>query len=370
MNYDRWRQRCTRLLVVSCYSLVQMIGFCLIASRCFALDPSVYREAFVGKYPSVLGFDLTHESAPVAAILINKGSGGVNATVNLVLPFRIKQPGTNEAILLRSGIFDRWTIMTYSDDTSIQWPQQISFFPVPEIIQDPPPQNSELRGSLYFHNMGQIWRFLYRYPDPSQRNFLPNDFFRVKATPFDAIAVAIPDNARRIEVRGRTAIPEHIDANRYARFYPSAPTLPNEPFLEIQYELPLTVWQTLVAEYVVKFMGGLTPLLGLWLLHQQVRRPRLRVIAIMVTAVIYLCLSGLLIGYALKIGEAGYKMILELALFGITGVVALIVFYIKGESLEAAPVPASALPTAPAAPPSVPTEPPAPPDLPKQPHTH
>jgi len=313
--------------------VAQFFSCCLLASRCLAAEPSAPAYLFASSnYFTVLGFNLKDQHAPVAVILVNRGVGAGNATVNMAVPFKIAQSSQNEEALFRIGAFDQWTLVTYNDDLSEHWPQQVSLFAVPEIMPDPPPPNTDLRGSFYFYNVGQVWRFLYRYPDKSRPTGLPDDFFRLALRPFDAIAIAIPDNAKRLEVREKTAIPEHVFENHYARFYPAAPASASEPFLEIEYELPLNTWQSLVTEYGVEFVLVLAPLLGLALVPAKTRRRRLRTIVIVTASIIELCLLIGLIGFALWIGESGYKVIAKLALFVVSGFVALLVYLIKAES--------------------------------------
>jgi len=250
--------------------LVTLVSGYSFQSRCLAADPSVPQNLLTNStYGTILGFDLRDERAPKATVLIMKPTGALNATVDLALPFKIQEPTPNEEALVRVGTFEHWTLVTYSELPSQRWPQQVSFFPKPDFMPDPPPQNTDLRGSLYLHNMGQVWRFLYRYPDVNHRNTLPSGSSNLTLRQFDAIAVAIPENAKRLEVRGKTAIPEHIAANQFARFYPPAATAPSEPFLEIMYELPLTAKQAIVVEYGVKFLLALSPILGLLLLREE-----------------------------------------------------------------------------------------------------
>ena len=303
-----------------------------------AAEPSTPSYLFsTSRFGAVLGFDLRNEQTPIATVVINRGLGAQASAVDLALPFKVKQASTNEEALFRIGTFNQWTLVTYSDNNSLTWPQQISFFPVTDLTSDSPSQFSELRGSLYLQNQGQIWRFLYRYPDPTRPNILPDDFFRLPIRGFDAIAVALPANATRIEVRGKSAMPEHVDENQFARFYPPSPASPSEPFLDIEYILPPTPWQKLVLKNAAKITAAFSPLLGVLFAYLAKRRPRLRVAFMILTGLIYLCLLVLVVVFASGFGETGNDLIVDFTLLGVSAVVTLITLRYKPEEEEGAP---------------------------------
>jgi len=323
-----------------------IFAYPLLIAQGFAAEPSTPPYLFAtpayANYATVLGFDLRDERGPVVTIVINHSVGGDNASIDLALPIKIKQSSPSEEALFRIGAFERWTLVTYTDERATPWPQQVSFYPVSDIMPDPPPQNTELRGSFYFQIQGQFWRFLYRYPDPNRPDMLPSNFFRIPFRPFDAIAVALPEDAKRVEVRGKSEMPEHLTENRYARFYPPRPVSLGEPFLEIEYLLPTTRWQNQVVKYFGKAIQALVPLLGALLAYVYSQRTRLRITFIGMTVAAYVGLFVWLISFASRMGETGSDAIGEYVLLGASAIVSLITFLFKRAEEGAPKTPQSA----------------------------
>jgi hypothetical protein len=308
-----------------------------------AAEPATPPDLFATtQFGAVLGFDLRNNETPVATVLITRNSGQAGS-VDLALPFKIKQASQNEAALFRVGAFNRWTLITYSNDPAIAWPQQISFSPGFDVMPEPRPQNNALSGSLYFQNEGQVWRFLYRYPDPRLSHISPAGFSTLSVRPFDAIAVAIPDNARLLQVHGN---PQELGENAHAQFYPSARGPQAETFLDIEYLMPPTTGQRLAVKYAGKAGGAFAPLISALL--ARLTRRRWRLLFILTTVAAYFALFVLLVMYVSRAGEIGDEAIAEFALLGISGVVALIVMWLGGVD-ERAPAQRLTTPTAPRA---------------------
>jgi hypothetical protein len=125
-------------------------------------------------------------------------------------------------------------------------------------------------------------------------------------------------------------MPEHIAENRSARFYPPTVASKIEPFLEIQYELPLTEPLKLVLKYGVKFLEALSPLIGV-LLANLARRRRIRLFFIGLTIFSYFCLFLTVFIFARDVGEIGNDAIVDFILLGMSGLVALVSLRFKSE---------------------------------------
>jgi len=61
-------------------------------------------------------------------------------------------------------------------------------------------------------------------------------------------------------------------------------------------------------------------------------------VAIVITVLIYVCALTALAVYAWRLGDVGIKVIMDLLLFALSGVVALMVFFIKGSIPQVAQV--------------------------------
>jgi hypothetical protein len=337
------RQRPGSLIRALGRGVVGLIICAIFNEPGFAAEPSTPPSLFASPdYGTVLGFDLRNERAPVATVVINRSGSGQNTAVDLALPFQVNESSSNEDALFRVGTFNQWTLVTFADDALSHWPQQISFFPITDNMPDPPPQNTALPGSLYFQSEGQVWRFLYRYPDPKRSKVPAREISRLSLRPFEAIAVAIPQNASRLEVRGT----EHFTENEYARFYPPTPTSQTEPFLEIEYLLPPTSRQLFLLKNVAKFIGAFAPLLGIFFAYLARRRPIWRFAFIVLTVIVYIALLALVIKYAPLLGDTGNDSMIDFGLLGVSGIFAIIGSLRKGEE-TGAPTKRLPLPTQP-----------------------
>lgn len=184
---------------------------------------------------TTLAFDLRKDESPIAGI-VSRSTPSRNSTT-IILPFNSESPTYDISMAGSTGHYQNMTVVAFTPPTS--GVGAISFTPQLSPAPTGPYALSDLTGPLYLIRAGLQRSFIYKYPDDKNFICINQDWLRKLATnALDAIAVALPEGARGIEVaNGYTSDPIHINQNQNARFYPASPT-GKSLSLQIKYEIP------------------------------------------------------------------------------------------------------------------------------------
>jgi hypothetical protein len=252
----------------------------------------------------------------------------------LVLPFECERVHVNENLLTTWGSYRSFTIINYVLSTSSGGSEAIGMFPRFGLPPKSPYSLEDLRESLYFLRSGLERRFIYKFFFSTHSPYHRQPALtRLSCDTLDAIAVAIPSRAERMEVRdGKTEIPAHEFDNGTARFYPGRTQDAKAGLLELRYRLPPTSTQKLVSGFLLRILGAiLIPVLQLLLLGPaEIINPRMRKIALWIGALVQLLILLILIWMTVHIwGESSLRNILDLAVIVVGGAFAAIVLLVK-----------------------------------------
>jgi len=105
----------------------------LVASA-VAIDATQAKETFFDGnifptgYAILLGFDLKNDEQPIASLIVNGSASLPTSDINVMLPFKISEEGTNEKALFRVGRYSNRTVITFWNDPNVGV-QGISFLP-------------------------------------------------------------------------------------------------------------------------------------------------------------------------------------------------------------------------------------------------
>src|SRR5208337_2889904 len=136
----------------------------------------------------------------------------------------------------------------------------------------------------------------------------PDELSSLPQVPLSWVAVAIPSDAKRREVGGKTAVPEHVAENGQARFYPADSNAdPKLDHLELRYDSEPSEKMKLFSKYASKLVVVMLPsliALTLIVLPEDQGTRRARTWAIWIGGVTVAILSMGILVYAWHRGES------------------------------------------------------------------
>ncbi len=261
------------------------------------------QDFYSSKFALVLAFDLRDDDHLVAGLCINQALHKPGSVNHIALPFASDLVELDARVAATAGQYREATLLSYVVPEGQSGPIVLAFLPVFRSL----PQGSfaidELPRGVYFARAGLERTFLYKYGSVEEATAsMLESFSGINSKMPDAIALALPTEARGLEIRdGRTELPAHLHQTAIARYYPSVSTEASLKGLQVRYEVPPSLGQKRLAEVALKLVAALiTPLIGLVLLPKKdTTHPRARRIGIIamvaVQAGVLLVLVALLI---------------------------------------------------------------------------
>lgn len=257
----------------------------------------------------------------------------------VVLPFASSAAQGNRRLLSTWSSYNNMTVLTYVSNQSSEL-RGVGISPVLGSASETGRPIESRKELVYLDRSGLERTFIYRYPRtldpgaPPELQYLPVDVI-------EAIAVAIPSDAKGVEIRdGQTAIPKSEFSNGVARFYPANVKAAGADYLEIRYSLEASKPAKVISELILKLLAVLlVPCVELFLLGPADNfKPRTRKIVMIIGVVIQLAILGVLIWIAASVrGELGEKTLSELPIIVVGAIVAGLVFYIKRKPADSNP---------------------------------
>lgn len=241
---------------------------------------------------------------------------------HLVLNFPLEKPVQAKELALLGGSFGTESIVYFSSGQGTTGHLAVALEPGTELIQESQ-FNAELSrfpGSLYYGASGLRRRFVYRLPIDSAATKLPvPSSYRERLR---LVGVNLPLSADVLEpqpgtVRTMTPFRDTLLAHSRLRVYPVRNDSQVAPAINVIYQVPASVGQTLIIEYLVKVFGlVVVPLLQVAAIARTKRsRPSARRWIIGIGLVIELAIVGALLWYSFRYDQAdGLKRIVDVVL--------------------------------------------------------
>jgi hypothetical protein len=307
------------------------------------------------RYNLVLCFDLRDDDKPSAGLAVRGNATQVTeqalslasqATQQptpqqppviqhlVVLPFGTSGVQGNRRLLTTWASYNEFTMVTYTSSPQNLDIRGIGLSPIFGSQSDSTQPIVHRKENVYLDRSGLERTFYYRYPSASQSDSKhPSELQYLPIDVIDAIGVALPANARGLEIQNnQTAIPNNEFDNGRAKFYPATAQSAKTSFLEVRYEVEASKPQRILAEIILKLLAAFSvPLVELVLLGPvDIVHPRTRKIVILSGVILQLVIVGTLIWISLNVrGELGEKTIIELPIIVLSAVFTGLVLYIK-----------------------------------------
>lgn len=290
---------------------------CVLALGCSrpATLGSFDRSPFENRrFNTILAFDLRGDR-PRGAVLVGLDSLPEGELGLIVLPFGTVSVDYLADIALATGSYPEFTVLSFARLSGSGGTQAMSFDPVYEAQL---PESFDTPGrTLYFAADNQERTFAYLLL-PARQGSARARAEALATRSIDAVAVAIPADARRLEVSDSAP---YVDTNEPVRFYQPHAAPSGQQRVIVRYLVPLTSVQQIVAGFLLKLFGLITPpLIAIALLRgDEVTRPALRkAVLISAVAIESIVIAGV-VYYSLTIGG---QTSLQLALDGVAVTIA------------------------------------------------
>ena len=271
-------------------------------------------ETFSGS--AILCFDVQADNGTAKAGLLLRVSQKTPAGRHeIMLPFRTRSVDTNRNILLTSGSYERFTLLSLSFGTPSLGTSTVAF--IPEIAQMPTPlaQIDGLEPGVYFQESGIERWFAYVDGTAEVVNSIQKDFTSETIDPIDGIALAIPEDADGRDVRkGVSVIPQ--PTNRIGNVMLFSPSTNGETKrVAMRYAVKPTPAQAVAANVGVKVVVIIIiPILTLIFLNpDEVQRPKLRTMAIWTGIALQVAIAAFVVWMAFSIRKPTIEAVVDLA---------------------------------------------------------
>lgn len=251
--------------------------------------------------PVLLCFDLREDRGLTEAGLRLRVTPDLTAgRRDIVLPFAARRVAPNQGVLLASGTYDRFTLLSMSVGGPSLGTSTVPFVPVSQGIDRP--RIDGLEPGLYFQERGLERWFVFVDETPALIGRLQKDFPSTAFTTYDAVAVAIPERAEGREVtEGHTVHPQPAARTKNVMLF-TQPSVIAARRLAIRYEVPPSPLLAATSDNGFKLVLVLAiPLATLFFLKpEDIERPRLRMVAIWGGLGLEILFVGLVVFAALK----------------------------------------------------------------------
>jgi hypothetical protein len=259
--------------------LVVLLVGCRAANRAAITFDEGRLSSFSGN--TILCFDFRSRD-PVGGLILRITSTPTSGRRDILLPFPAHEIQPNRSLLLTSGTYDRFAIVSAAFGTPSLHGSSVAFVPEMQPLDLTNPQLEGLDPGAYFQENGLEYWFVFIDSSPTIQTEILRDFPGSAPETFDAIAVAIPVAAEGREVRKGFTIypPPSVRLKNFLLF--TKPARPAVQRIELRYAVPPTAAQVAASSNGLKLLLVLiVPVVTLIFLDpDDIQRPRLRLIAI------------------------------------------------------------------------------------------
>lgn len=248
--------------------------------RSSEIDPRPF-TSFAGT--AILCFDLRGDVGLTGGgLLLRVGPSAASGRRDVILPFRTRTVTPSRNVLLASGSYDEFTVLSMSIGAPSLGASAVSFVPHPTGIDVARPSIDGLEPGLYYQESGLERWFVFVDGAESIIDKLRRDFPATTFETYDAIAVAIPEGAEGREVKKGNTVdpPPNQRFGNVMLFAKSSVTAARR--VAIRYVVPPTPAQLAASNTGLKLvLVLLVPIFTLLFIDpEDIQRPKLRVIAI------------------------------------------------------------------------------------------
>jgi hypothetical protein len=246
------------------------------------LDVSPF-SSFTGT--AMLCFDLRSDTGtPAAGLLLRVAPGTKTDRRDVLLPFAAKGISQNKSLLLTSGSYEQFSILSMSFGNPSLGSSTVSFNPQWQSINDSRPNLTGLDPGLYYKESGAERWLVFIDATPKITGELKKQFPTARFETFDSLAIAYPETAEELVVRpGVTVFPTpSARVGNVFFFAKAASSGQGADRAELHYAVKPTAAQVAASNNGLKLVVVFfLPLVTLIFLNpEDIQRPKLRVAAI------------------------------------------------------------------------------------------
>lgn len=259
--------------------VIWLLASCRAADRTVTNFNEGQFSSFSGR--TVLCFDLRPRT-PVGAILLRITSTPASTRRDVLLPFQAREIQSNRSLLLTSGTYDRFAIVSAAFGAPSGRGTYVAFVPAMQPLNLANPQLEGLEPGVYFQENGLEYWFVFIDASGEILSEIGKDFPGTQMETYDSLAIAIPASAEGREVRkGFTIYPSPSVRLRNFLFF-AKPVPPAVQRVELRYAIQPTTAQIAASSSGLKLLLVLlVPVVTLIFLDpDDIQRPRLRIVAI------------------------------------------------------------------------------------------
>ena len=310
----------------------------LLFSACHATPqatPSVDVRPFgLFSGSALLCFDLRADRGLTSAGLLLRVTPSVaSGRRDIVLPFATQVVTPNRNVLLASGAYEQFSVLSMSMGNPSLGASMVAFTPVAKRLDLSKPNLSGLEPGLYFEESGLERWFVFVDNTNEVVTSLKRDFPATVFETYDALAVALPDAAEGREVtRGKTLDPPpDARAGNVILFARSSIVTSNH--VAIRYVVPPTAAQVAASNSGLKLVFVLlVPIFTLLFLDtEDIQRPRLRIVAIAVGITLQVIFVAVVIWAALSVGRPAVEAWADFGIAAIGVAAEVVVLIVKAK---------------------------------------
>jgi len=283
---------------------------------------------------SILCFDLRSDrGVSSAGLVLRVTQSAQSGRRDLILPFPTTAVEPSRNVLLASGSYDRFTILSMSIGNPSLGASTVAFMPQAKSIDLTKPSLDLLAPGLYYQESGLERWFVYVDGVSEVTTELTRDFPATTFDTYDAISVAIPDSAEGREVKkGSTVDPAPTSRIGNAMLF-ARPTVVNARRLAIHYVVPATAAQLAASNSGLKLLlVVLVPIVTLLFLDpEDIQRPRLRVIALWLGVVLQVSVVVVVVWAAIAMRRTNIETMADFVVAAVGVIAEVIVILVKAK---------------------------------------
>lgn len=222
---------------------------------------------------------------------------------DVVLPLRTRDVTPSRNVLLASGSYDDFTVISMSMGGASLGASAVSFVPITRGIDLSRPMLGDLEPGLYYQENGLERWVVFVDGSAAVLDQLRRDFPSTVFETYDAVAIAIPDEAEGREVvRGRTVDPAPNHRFGNTMLFERASVMSSKR-VALRYIVPPSAIQSALSNNALKLvLIAFIPILTLLYLEpNEIQRPRLRLAAIWGGVALQACFVGIVLWAAVTI---------------------------------------------------------------------
>jgi hypothetical protein len=240
--------------------VLRLVFVALVALTVLILDPPPCAAKFnpasfeSDKTNIVLGIDLRDETNIEMGLVVRDSDSRTPEMTRIFLPFATVKAAGSDQVVSAWGSYNGLTYLSFVLPGNGSTYYSIELVPVVRRASGAADART-IPDPITVIESGQERTFIYRYLSENPADSGASKFFRSGALPVDAVAVALPEDARALEVKdGKTSDPEAYFYKDRIGFFPAVQQ-GSVKMLELRYWLPATEGQKAVQELLTKLFA-------------------------------------------------------------------------------------------------------------------